>query len=298
MDIRQLELFLAVMEHSSITRAAQKVNLSPGAISLQMHNLAASLRADLFVKSGKRLVPTNAARHLEAQARIVLSQMRQIERGFANDPSADFRPFHFACGATTLIHRLGKPLRLVRRQFPNTTIQVTVSSTEEMVAGLLDHRFDLALISLPFASGSLTVMPLFDEELQVLRPSAKAVRGSRILTIEPAELERDPFLLYPKRSNMRAMIDKFFEEIGIAPRVTMEADDTEVIKRLVESGFGSSILPEFALRGGTRFFQTYRVAGKRLVRKQALAMAKTEYPRALTLSIARLLQTEIRDRHS
>jgi hypothetical protein len=34
------------------------------------------------------------------------------------------------------------------------------------------------------------------------------------------------------------------------------------------------------------------------VRKQALAMAKTEYPRALTLSIARLLQTEIRDRHS
>jgi DNA-binding transcriptional LysR family regulator len=161
--------------------------------------------------------------------------------------------------------------------------------TEEMVAGVLDRRFDLALVSLPFPTGELGVMPLFDEEMVILRPSTKRMRSWHVGTILPAELAAAPFLLYPKRSNMRAMIDQFFLEIGVQPKVTMEADDTEVIKGLVESGFGCSILPEFALHSGSRFFQAFRVPGKRLGRLQALVYAKPENPRALTMSIAKFL---------
>src|SRR5260370_19915557 len=94
MDVRQLELFLAVMECSSVTRAAEKVNLTPGAISLQLHNLAAGLHADLFVRSGKRSVPTPAAYHLAELAKGVVRQMRQIEQQFSSDPSAHTRPLH------------------------------------------------------------------------------------------------------------------------------------------------------------------------------------------------------------
>jgi DNA-binding transcriptional LysR family regulator len=76
----------------------------------------------------------------------------------------------------------------------------------------------------------------------------------------------------------------------------MEADDTEVIKRLVESGFGYSILPQFALRGRGNRFDKLRVEGRRLVRRQALAMPKTEYPRALTVSVAEFLKTALSDK--
>ncbi len=293
MDFRELELFLAVIEQSSVTKAAQKMNLSPGAISLRIHKLAAGLRTDLFVKSGKRLLPTPAALQLAEKAKVLIRQLREAEQQFANDASTDTRPFHFASGATTLIHRLAKPMRLLRKQYPNTTIQVTVSPTEEMVAGLLDHRFDLALISLPVQTENLTLWPLFEEELLILRPSAKSVRGWHVAAMQPAELATASFLLYPKRSNMRSLIDAFFVELGVNPRVTMEADDTEVIKRLVESGFGYSILPEFALRSQPKFFQTFRIPGHRVVRRQALAMAQSEYPRALTVSIAKLLQSAL-----
>ncbi len=61
MDIHQLKLFLAVMESSSMTHAAQQFHLSPGAVSLQLHSLAEELHAELFVRSGKRLVATPAA---------------------------------------------------------------------------------------------------------------------------------------------------------------------------------------------------------------------------------------------
>ena len=289
MDIHQLKLFLAVMESASMTQAAEKIHLSPGAVSLQLHNLAGELHTELFVRSGKRLVPTPAASRLAEQAREVVKLMGHIQQEFENDLSHDVRPFHFATGVTTLIYQLGRPLRQLRKQYPHAEIRVTVGVTEEIVAGLHDRRFDLGLISLPVSEENLAIIPLFDEELFVLRPAANNVRRSRIGSMPTEELARAPFLLYPKRSNMRQIIDRFFQEIGVTPRVVMEADDTEAIKRLVESGFGYSILPEHALRGRNRFFQTYRIEGHRLTRSLALAMVRTDYPRKLTTSIAEFL---------
>ena len=289
MDVHQLELFLAVMESSSMTRAAEKIHLSPGAVSLQLHNLAMELNTELFVRSGKRLIPTPAAARLAEHAKAVIKRMSQIRQEFANDLAKDTRPFHLATGVTTLIYQLGGPLRQLRKQFPNTEIRVTVGVTEDIVAGVLDRRFDLGLISLPVSEEKLKIMPLFEEELLLLRPSTTKVRGGRVGSIQAAELAGVPFLLYPTRSNIRLVIDQFFRELDLVPNVVMEAEDTEAIKRLVESGFGYSILPEHAVRG-THFFHPLRVKGHRLTRSLALAMAHADYPRRLTESIAGFLQ--------
>jgi DNA-binding transcriptional LysR family regulator len=293
MDIRQIEVFLAVMQHSSVTRAAETLYLSPGGVSLQLHNLAAELRTELFVRSGRRIVPTEQAFRLAEQAREVLRRVREIQQDFSNVPDEDSRPFHFATGATTLIHRLGAPLRQLRKRFPRADIHVTVAPTEAIVTGLLERRFDLGLISLPWPQKDLTIIPLFEEELLVLRPARRAGSSASVRTIRADELAGAAFLLYPKSSNMRSMIDRFFGELGITPRVIMEADETEAIKRLVEAGFGYSMLPQFALRGRSVHFQTLRVAGHRLVRQQALAMAQTQYPRALTAAIAEFLKSAL-----
>jgi DNA-binding transcriptional LysR family regulator len=278
------------MESSSMTRAAEKIHLSPGAVSLQLHNLAEELHTELFARSGKRLIPTPAALRLAELAKTVIKLMSQIEQEFENDPSKDVRPFYFATGVTTLIYQLGRPLRQLRKRYPNAEIRVNVSVTEETVLGLNDRRFDLGLITLPVSDENLKIIPLFDEELLVLRPSATKVVSSHVGVIRASELSRVPFVLYPRTSNLRQNIDRFFQEIGVAPRVVMEADDTEAIKRLVESGFGYSILPQHVLRGRTRFFYTYRVEGHRATRSLALAMVRTDYPRKLTLSVAEFLQ--------
>jgi DNA-binding transcriptional LysR family regulator len=192
-----------------------------------------------------------------------------------------------------LIHQLGGPLRQLRKRYPKAEIRVTVGVTEEMVAGLLDRRFDLALISLPVSEAGLSLIPLFDEELLMVRPSANKVGSGHVSSLRASELAHVPFLLYPKRSNVRMVIDRFFNEIGVTPHVLMEADDTEAIKRLVESGFGYSILPEHALRGRSHFFQKFRVEGHCLKRSLALAAARTECPRKLTESIASFLRTTL-----
>lgn len=292
MDVRQLEIFLAVLEHSSVGKAARELHLSPGAVSQRLQGLSQELRTTLFVREGRSIRPTPQAHHLALRARAVVQQLRSIELEFIDEPVRDTRPFHFASGATALIYRLGRPLREVRRRFPKSDIRLTVAATEEIVSGLVERRFDLGLLSLPVSNEHLEFLPLFDEELLGLWPSRGRPR-SRILTVDPSELAAVPFLFYPRRSNMRMIIDAFFLEIGLTPNVIMEADDTEAIKRLVEAGFGHSILPEYALRDKTRHFELFRVKGHRLARKQALATARSGHQRALTSAIARMIHSSL-----
>jgi LysR family transcriptional regulator, nitrogen assimilation regulatory protein len=290
LDIYQLELFLAVMNSPSMTQAAERIFLTPGAVSLQLRKLADELHTELFVRNGKRLVPSPAGLRLAEHAKTMVRLKDQIRLEFENDVAKDTHPFNFATGVTTLIYQLGKPLRQLRKQYSNAEIRVTVTVTEEAIAGLHARRFDLGLVSLPVSEENLTIMPLFEEELLLLRPSARQVHGGPVASIRAAELERSPFILYPRHSVVRVTIDRFLKELGITPHVVMEADDTEAIKRLVESGFGCSILPEHALRQRPRFFRTYRINDRRLTRKLALAIVRTDYPRKLTLSIAESLQ--------
>src|SRR3989441_8770269 len=130
MDIHQLELFLAVMDSSSVTRAAEHVHLSPAATSLQLPSLAGELQTELFVRWGRRLIPPPAASRLAERARALIKQAHQMRHDFENNSSTDARPFHFATGITSLIYRLGRPLRQLRKQFPNTQIQIFVGVTE------------------------------------------------------------------------------------------------------------------------------------------------------------------------
>jgi DNA-binding transcriptional LysR family regulator len=276
-----------------VGKAAQELHLSPGAVSQRLQGLAVEVGATLFVRDGRMIRPTPHAFHLATRARAIVEQLHSLEHEFINQPVSDTRPFHFASGATALIYRLGRPLKEVRRCFPKSDIRLTVAATEEIVSGLLDRRFDLGLISLPVSNEHLEILPLFDEELLGLWPSAQRRPRARIVSVQPSELASVPFLLYPPRSNMRLIIDAFFREIGLTPNVIMEADDTLAIKRLVEAGFGHSILPEFALRDKSRQFELFRVKGHRLARKQALAMTKTGHPRALTSAIAKMIHTAL-----
>ncbi|HTZ73017.1 MAG TPA: LysR family transcriptional regulator [Candidatus Aquilonibacter sp.] len=295
MDIRQLESFLSVIDSPTMSRAAETLHLSTGAVSLQVRALSSELKSQLFVRSGRKLAPTPAGRRLAEHARTILLGMKQIREEFGDDPETDTRPFHLATGATTLIYRLRRPLKLVRKRYPKIDIHVTVLATEEIIAGLKEQQFDLGLISLPVADKSLGIVPLYNEELLVVRPSASVVRGHHVGVISASELQGAPLLLYPKHSNMRRLIDRFLDELGVHGRVIMEASDTEAIKGLVEAGFGYSILPEYALKQSSKFFHTARIRGRRLIRRQALAMPLSAQARSLTQNVALFLKNSFNE---
>lgn len=279
-----------VIETGSVTAAAERAKLSPGAVSQQLRKLSNELAEDLFARAGRRLVATPAGLRLAEHVRGILHHIENLRQEFGPDPDFDGRPLHLASGGTTLIHRMGPALRALRKRLPHTPIRVTVTSTEDMVEGLVGRRFDVAVISLPVQDARLTIWPLFEEEFLFLEPAPRpVVAGWRVGQTTPSALAGRPFLLYPPDSNMRALQEEFFQTLAVKPDVVMEAADTEVIVRLVESGFGTSLMPEYALRRSPRHFRVLRVKGHRLVRTQAVAVFRSTHPRPLAAAVASLL---------
>src|SRR5215471_12896791 len=100
MELSHLRVFLAVLETSSVTRAAEQVGLTPGAVSQQLRALSGHLGAELFVRAGRSIVPTPEAERFGLHARAILQQVRQAEQDFSRAPAGDTRAFYFATGAT------------------------------------------------------------------------------------------------------------------------------------------------------------------------------------------------------
>lgn len=293
MELYQLELYLAVARTGNLTQAARDRGLSPGALSQQMQKLSAELGTLLFAKAGRGLALTPEGLQFAERARRLLADVDDLRKSFAGDAEHDNSPFHLATGATTLIHGLSRPLRALRRRYPQAEVRVTVANTEEMVEGLLKRRFDLAIISLPITDDRLSIAPLYEEELLLLQPTDKPLKGWRVGAVRTEELDEHPFLLYPPDSNMRQLIDRHFARLGFHPRVTMEAADTEVIVRMVEAGLGQSVLPEYALRRSPRYFRVCRIEGDRLFRRQAIATLRSATSRPLTAAVSRFLQDSL-----
>ncbi|MHB8889044.1 MAG: LysR family transcriptional regulator substrate-binding protein [Acidobacteriaceae bacterium] len=224
----------------------------------------------------------------------MLDEMQMLQEEFENKVERDTQPFRIAAGATTLIYRLGEPLRKLQHRYPAMDLHVTVLPTEAIVAGLHEREFDVGLISLPYFDPALRVIPLFEEELLFVRPAIYLSNGEPQGTIQPSELAELSFLLYPSHSNVRKLIDRFFQDLKIKPKVLMDAEDTEVIKAMVEAGFGCSFLPEYALRGSPGFYEVLYPEHRRLVRKQALAISQTSRRRALTEVVAEFLSQALK----
>lgn len=87
LDGRLLQTFLAVAETGSVTRAADRLQLTQSAVSHQLERLRAIVGDELFVKSGRGIAPTEHARALAARAPALLESLRQFAQPVLWDPS-------------------------------------------------------------------------------------------------------------------------------------------------------------------------------------------------------------------
>jgi len=155
-------------------------------------------------------------------------------------------------------------------------------------------QIDLGIVSLPVDAPLVRLRPLFKEEMLVLMNARTAPLHRRTLSV--AELVKMPMILYTRGSSTRTLIDRMMQKHDLSLRVTMEAEDTEAIKKLVEAGFGASILPEKALRNSP-LIKTFRIQGERLYREIAFATPVSAHPRKLTTVISDYLRKRLLLQH-
>ncbi len=133
-DGRALRVFLKVMEHGSVSRAARQLGVTQSAVSHTLEKLRGVLGDPLFVRSGRGIVPTGHARELEPEVRKTLEQMRGLASRREFDPGQSTLTFSIAANdfqrdllLPPLAHRLsreapGMRLRIVYSGMPSVDL--------------------------------------------------------------------------------------------------------------------------------------------------------------------------------
>lgn len=280
MDLRQLEVVRAVAEKGSFTAAARLLNVSQSAVSRQVLLLEEELGEPLFLRLGRKVRLTSAGTALLDLSRRVLTDVRDTAASIVDQHQTLAGTLHLGGGMTVCLHVFPALLKEFRRHHPKVDVTLTTGATPELVERLRSGALDVGLLTLPVEGNDLVQVPVMREELLlVMPPSHKLARLRRII---PADLVRQPWVLFERGSSTRRVIDEMMHANGIRPRIVMETENVEILKALTMIGLGLTILPYQALarevRSGT--LRCKRVAGVTMVRETGWVYVRgTRVPR-------------------
>lgn len=293
MDLRQLEMFLAIAEEGGFNKASSKLYVSQSAISRKINLLEEELDEKLFLRIGNQVIITHAGEALLRHTRFIFRQLKAAATEVSEIGQLHRGEVSIGAGMTACIYLLPPALREFRERFPQVEVKVTTGTTSELLPQIRDGVVDLGILTLPIASKNLSVIPLMIEELVVIVSVDHP--WSKRKYIEASELAKFPFIMYTEQSNMRHIVDEMFQEFDIVPQIAMELDNFAIIKPLVGINLCISILPLYSVTDEVKSKRLHilRIKGKKLERNLGLVHLKTEYqPRAVSELIKFLQSTQ------
>jgi DNA-binding transcriptional LysR family regulator len=264
LNLDQLEALREVVALGSFSAAAQRLNLTQPAISLQVKQLEARLGVRLVERIGKRAFATAAGRDLLAHGRRLFDEAAAAAATARRHRGGIAGRVRIGAGATACIYVLPAALRELIVNYPDLEIIVTTGNTDEIVRAVDDNALDLALVTMPVRGERLAVTPLLDEPLVAVLPPQTAAPAR----LGPSDFAGTPLILYERGGTTSRIIDGWFGRAGIAVKPVMELGNAEAIKRLVGVGLGRSILPEISVRAEA-------AAGELAVRPLSPALGRT-----------------------
>jgi len=227
LDGQTLRTFLVILEESSVSRAAERLDVTQSAVSHTLAKLRKILGDPLFIRSGAGLVPTETALSLRAPAQEILDRLKGLTQQRPFDPSAE--TLHFNIAANDMQRDLIFPelLRMSRPQGIDLRLEIVPSGVPS-VNMLRDARCDLMLTPLPpdgldfmqrklfsgdmkcfFDASQIDPPPTLDAYLQAEHIAVRfALGGSSGQALKSAEL--------PYRPEPRVAVSNF---AGITPFV-------------------------------------------------------------------------------
>lgn len=240
MDLRQLETLVAVAETGSFAAAAARVNLTASAVSQQMQALEAELSVTLF---DRRTRPPR----LNAKGEEVLRAARQTMQLMAEARLA------ISGGRTAGVLRIGAirtvsarlaPLALagLRPRHPDLTFALSVGKSEALIADVLAHRLDGALVAEHVGlSPGLTWTEVLSEPLVLVAPPGTPERT------DVAVLTARPFIRYETAVPLARQIETELARLGVAVREVAVVNTMPAVIGCVSAGLGCAVVPKLAL---------------------------------------------------
>jgi DNA-binding transcriptional LysR family regulator len=142
---------------------------------------------------------------------------------------------------------------------------------------------DLALLTLPVIAKDLEVIPVLKEEMVVVTAPRHPLARKRF--VDARDIGKFPLILYEAGSRTRETIENFLREENVAADIAMETENAEIIKAMVASGIGITVLSHASVAPDLshRRLALARIRGRKLYRETGWVYLKSDYvPRTVT----------------
>ena len=172
MDISDLVVFKAVVEHKGVTRAAEALHRVPSNVTARLKKLEGELNVDLFLRENNRLSVTSAGlRLMEYTDKILQLQKNAIAELTHAEPAGLLRLGSMESSAAS---RLPSLLARYHSTFPAVQIELMTAASMPLINRVIDGELDIAMASDPPDDPRIVATHCFDEELVLILPSAWA----------------------------------------------------------------------------------------------------------------------------
>jgi LysR family transcriptional activator of nhaA len=234
LNYHHLLYFHVVAREGSIARATEVLNLTQPTISAQLRALEESLGEKLFEKSGRKLQLTEIGKVVNRYAEEIFALGREMRDTVRGRPTA--RPAKLIVGLADVIPKL-VAFRLLEPAFrlsPRNEVVIREDSPARLLASLAMHELDVVISDSPAGAIKAFSHLLGESSVTFFAKDPAPLRRHF-----PKSLDGVPLLLPASGTELRRMLDHFFETNDIKPEVVGEFDDSALMNIAGKAGLGA-----------------------------------------------------------
>ena len=243
-ELGDLVVFLMVAEERNFTRAAERLLVAQPAVSRQVRLLERELGAQLFERTPRDVLLTDAGEALLPRARDALAA---VDNGRAEVAAAT----GVLRGALTVGCLFGAPrlevpalLSRFHRRYPTIEVAVRQDLSERLLDSVRNGDCDAAFVSLvpgPIPPG-LAGETVDRERAMLIVPSDHELAGRDGVTV--ADLRGEPFIALAPGTGQRTMIDEACRAAGFTPEIVLSMQNIAALAEVAATGLGITFVPE------------------------------------------------------
>ncbi|MEV7093293.1 LysR family transcriptional regulator [Amycolatopsis sp. NPDC051045] len=256
MDARQLEYFLAIVDHDGFGRAAQALHLAQPSLSQAIAGLEREVGMQLFHRIGRRVVLSDAGTELIGPARQVLRDLRTAKATMASMKGVRHGRIELVTMPSPGIEPLSALIGAFTRRHPGITVDAEAAFTpDEVIQQVRQGACELGLTGAPepLHPPGVDVLPLQQQDFVLIGAADAAFPVGDPLPI--GALAGVELIASPPGSLMRRVVDDILAEHADV-RIVAEIAHRASILPLVLQGAGLAVLPaawaSLARRSGAR----------------------------------------------
>ena len=247
MKLQQLRYLAEVARRElNVSAAAEALYTSQPGISKQIKALEQELGIEIFVRNGKRLVGvTEPGRAVLAIAERLLAEAANLKRAGEEFADEKLGTLTIATTHTQARYALPKAVAAFKRRYPEVRIVIHQGNPTQVCEQVAAGEADLCVATEQIAEHpALAALPCYQwNRCVVVRPRHPLLKAEP-LTLE--EIAKYPIVTYDFAFANRSLVNRAFEQRGLAPQVVLTAFDADVIKTYVELGLGVGIMAKMA----------------------------------------------------